>query len=633
MFESPFDNGIPDDTEVIFVSDFFVEHVLGGAELSSEALIESSPFKVHKLISSDVTVEVLNQHSDKYWIFGNYVKMDLNLIPSIIANINYSIIEYDYKFCRYRSPEKHALESGSCNCENDIHGKMISAFMHGSKSLWWMSEKQKDLYVTKFPFLSDNDNTVLSSIFSESFFMMVDYLKHKNSGTDRSKWLVLGSTSWVKGTDNAVQYAIDNDLDYELIQNLQYDDMLEKLSTAKGLVFLPAGGDTCPRIVIEAKILGCELVLNENVQHKDELWFNSGISDLVSYLHAARERFWGGISSNMNYKATISGYTTTLDCIKGGYPWRQSIESMLGFCDEVVVVDGGSTDGTYEALADWSTSDDRLRVIRIARDWDHPRFAVFDGAQKAAARSNCTMEYCWQQDADEVVHEDDYEKILKLIKSFPREADLVSLPVIEFWGNKGKARMDVTPWKWRVSKNNPSITHGIPASLRTYDEDGYLHALPGTDGCDYINKDTFELIPHASFYVAEAHNMRVAALAGNSDAVAAYTGWYQNIINMIPSVYHYSWFDIGRKIQTYKNYWSQHWQSLYDIPQEDTPDNNMFFEKPWADVSDDDITALAHELEENMAGWVFHEKVNFDNPTPALDIKYSHPAVMELTNE
>ena len=89
-------------------------------------------------------------------------------------------------------------------------------------------------------------------------------------------------------------------------------------------------------------------------------------------------------------------------------------------------------------------------VIRIVRDWDHPRFAVFDGAQKAAARSNCTMEYCWQQDADEVVHEDDYEKILKLIKSFPREADLVSLPVIEFWGNKGKARMDVTPWKWRV---------------------------------------------------------------------------------------------------------------------------------------------------------------------------------------
>jgi glycosyltransferase involved in cell wall biosynthesis len=633
MIDNPTVSEIPEDVELIFVSDYFVEQILGGAELSSEALIEASPFKVHKLRSSDVNINILNQYSDKHWIFGNYVQMDLNLIPSIIANINYSIIEYDYKYCRYRSPEKHELESGKCDCENDIHGKMISALMHASKSIWWMSEKQRDVYLTKFPFLSENDNTVLSSIFSESFFMMIDYLKHKNPNSTREKWLVLGSQSWVKGTDNAIQHAINNDLEYELVQNLQYDDMLEKLSTSKGLIFLPAGGDTCPRIVIEAKILGCDLILNDNVQHKDELWFNSGMPDLVSYLYAARERFWDGISSNMNYKPTLSGYTTTLNCNEGGYPWRQSIESMLGFCDEVVVVDGGSTDGTYKALLDWSKSEDKLNVLRIERDWDHPRFAVFDGAQKASARSNCTMEYCWQQDADEVVHENDYEKILRLTKSFPREADLVSLPVVEFWGNKGKLRMDVTPWKWRISKNNPEITHGIPANMRTNDEDGYLHALPGTDGCDYINKDTHELIPHASFYVAEAHNMRMAGLSGNADAVASYSAWYQNIINMLPSVYHYSWFDLERKIKTYKNYWSQHWQSLYNVSQEDNQENNMFFNKPWTDVTADDISALASELENKTAGWVFHEKINFDNPAPSLNVTVTHPAIMEIPNE
>ena len=33
--------------------------------------------------------------------------MDYKLIPTIVANMKYSILEYDYKFCRYRSPEKH----------------------------------------------------------------------------------------------------------------------------------------------------------------------------------------------------------------------------------------------------------------------------------------------------------------------------------------------------------------------------------------------------------------------------------------------------------------------------------------------------------------------------------------------
>ena len=231
------------------------------------------------------------------------------------------------------------------------------------------------------------------------------------------------------------------------------------------------------------------------------------------------------------------------------------------------------------------------------------------------------------------MHEKDYEKIQDLIRHFPREADLVSLPVLEFWGDKGKTRMDVTPWKWRVSKNSPNITHGIPLQLRAHDDDGYLYALPGTDGCDYIDKSTYELIPHASFYVQPVHSLRMQALAGDNTAVQKYSEWYQKITEMLPTVYHYSWFDLERKISTYKNYWSKHWQSLYNISQEDTPDNNMFFDKAWADVSNDDISKLAIQLEEKMSGWVFHEKINFNKPTPDLNVEYTHPKVMEENND
>jgi len=302
---------------------------------------------------------------------------------------------------------------------------------------------------------------------------------------------------------------------------------------------------------------------------------------------------------------------------------------MLGFCDEVVVMDGGSSDGTYDALIEWAHSEQKLKIFQTNRDWNHPRFAVFDGAQKALARSKCTMDFCWQMDADEVVHEEDYQKIKNLAKKFPGQVDLVSLPVIEYWGSAEKIRMDVTPWKWRISRNMPKITHGIPSELRVKDKNELLYAKLGTDGCDYVNFENYERIPHASFYTSEVENIRIAALSGNSEARDNYEEWFSRAIEMLPSVHHYSWIDIPRKIRTYKNYWSRHWQSLYDIDQEDTPENNMFFNKKWENVTDEEIDTLGVRLSKELGGWVFHSKVDFNAKVPHINVSRDQPAIMK----
>ena len=576
-------------------------------------------------------MDVLESGSDKYWVFGNYSAMDMNLIPSIVANLDYSVLEYDYKYCRYRSPQKHQkAELKDCDCHDQMHGKMISAFYYGAKSLWWMSEAQMYHYQNLFPFLNEKDNVVLSSVFDDAYFLTVKALKNKYKNTERKGWVVLGSTSWVKGAQESEKWCIDNKKDYEVVWGLEYGELLEKLAQSEGFVYLPAGWDTCPRMVIEAKMLGCELVLNDNVQHKDEIWFETEDPfDTEAYLFAARERFWNSITQTMNWQPTISGYTTVLDCIDHGYPWQQSIKSMLGFCNQVCVVDGGSTDGTWEQLQEWADIEPRLKIDQHVIDMSSKRFAVQDGQQKARSRKLCDSDFCWQMDADEIVHEKDYEKILSLAKNFPGQVDIVTLPVVEYWGGPEKIRIDVTPWKWRFSRNKDHITHGIPSQLRKYDEDNELYSGLGTDGCDYINNETYEVLPHAGFYTADAEKARNAALQGDEKALEAYRDWTSRVLEAVPSVLHYSWYDLPRKIKTYRDYWSQHWQSLYDIEQEDTSDNNMFFDKPWSEVSDDDIESLAKDLKEKMGGWVFHSKVDFDKPTPYMTLEFNQPLVMK----
>ena len=615
---------------IIFVSDMFVEDYVGGAELTSQALIDSSPFEVQKLHSRDLTLPMMQQGADKFWIFGNFTELNPQLIPSIVGNLKYSILEYDYKYCKARSPEKHLdVAKMPCDCHNQMNGKIVSAFFYGSMHIWWMSEKQKDRYMTMFPFLAERDNTVLSSVFDDKTLGLIKALRVANANVEKKGWIVLGSNSWIKGAEAAKQWCETNGKEYEVVWNLPYEQLLEKLSIAEGFVYLPPGGDTCPRMVIEAKLLGCKLQLNDFVQHKDEEWFaTDDLQAIEEYLYTARKTFWSGIQRAIDYKATISGYTTTLNCVKQEYPFEQSIRSMLQFCDEVCIVDGGSTDGTLDRLEALAKEDNRVKVKVVKRDWTHPRFAVFDGQQKAEARAMCTKDFCWQMDSDEVVHEADVARISDICRAMPKDADVLALPVIEYWGGPDKVRLDIQPWKWRLSRNKPNITHGIPAELRKQDDEGNLYAAEGTDGCDMIDKETHERLPHISFYTSDVENARRIAMLGNEQARLEYEQWLNAVANGLPGVFHYSWYDLPRKIRLYRDYWTKHWNSLYGKDLKDTAASNMMFDVPWSEVTDAMIEERAQQMKEKLGGWIWHRKWDGEQRTGHIRIAKTQPKIM-----
>ena len=619
-----------EEADVIFVADLFTDEYSGGAELTTEALFGTSPYKTYKLKSNELTEQLIQQGVNKTWVFFNFSALNLNLVPQIVANLYYFVTEYDYKFCRYRSIELHKKETGkACNCHNSDYGKFISSFLAGAEKIFWMSDKQKERYQERFPFLTDQKSIRLSSVFEVKDLEHMESLrKEREKNGTNGKWAILGSNSWIKGVEETKQKLtafLDGKAEYDVLSGMSYSELLKTLSKYEGFSFMPLGGDTCPRIVIESCLLGLQLCVNDNVQHVSEEWWGSEPDEIESYLLNGHRRFWDEIERHLNRGIKLSGYTTIRNVISNDYPWKQSIKSMLGFCDEVIVLDGGSDDGSYEEIVAWSKEEPKLVVKQFKRNWKDPKFALFDGANKSISRTLCSGDWCWQQDVDEIVHEDDYVKIKPLIRQMPKSLKLLCLPVIEYWGSNSKVRIDVNPWKWRLSRNDTHITHGIPAQQRRYDENGNVYSV-GSDGCDYVHNDNYQPIPHSTFYTPELHEVRTQAMTGKNElALKTYQNYMNQVVNQLPGVYHYSWFDIKRKIYTYKNYWSKHWTSMFNKEIEDIPENNMFFNKKWSEVSENEINELAKAMESKMGGWIFHSKIDFSKPTPWIKIDRKEP--------
>ena len=99
----------------------------------------------------------------------------------------------------------------------------------------------------------------------------------------------------------------------------------------------------------------------------------------------------------------ISGGVFIRDSFKGAFMLPESLINALCFCDDVLVLDLGSTDGTREFLRSVSESNPRIRVI----DGNFNRIdaGVFaDLANELISQSRQDNVFYWQ--SDEILHED-----------------------------------------------------------------------------------------------------------------------------------------------------------------------------------------------------------------------------------
>lgn len=113
---------------------------------------------------------------------------------------------------------------------------------------------------------------------------------------------------------------------------------------------------------------------------------------------------------------TLGGTLMVRNAIQYDYCVVEAINSLKELCDEIVVVNVGSDDGTAELL--WDLVDVKTTVIELSKkEWDD-----FKGREKLAHFTNVaigclTTDYNFNLQADEIIHENCFPAIRKAIET------------------------------------------------------------------------------------------------------------------------------------------------------------------------------------------------------------------------
>jgi len=109
----------------------------------------------------------------------------------------------------------------------------------------------------------------------------------------------------------------------------------------------------------------------------------------------------------MSKNLKISAFCLTTNATKFGYAFIESIKSFLPVVDELVVIDGGSTDKTIEMIE--AIGDKKIRIVsdedtKWEEDWSYSRM----GKNFNRGYHECTGDIVIKFDIDYVLHEDAY---------------------------------------------------------------------------------------------------------------------------------------------------------------------------------------------------------------------------------
>jgi glycosyltransferase involved in cell wall biosynthesis len=132
----------------------------------------------------------------------------------------------------------------------------------------------------------------------------------------------------------------------------------------------------------------------------------------------------------------VSGFTFIRNAQMLGYPFVQSIKSILPIVDEFVIALGPCADETEKMLEE--IKDPKIRIIHTKWNENMKTKGFVYGQQKSIALFNCTGDWAFYLEADEVVHETELPGIQASMEKYldDRSVEALVFDYIHFYGNQ-----------------------------------------------------------------------------------------------------------------------------------------------------------------------------------------------------
>jgi hypothetical protein len=175
----------------------------------------------------------------------------------------------------------------------------------------------------------------------------------------------------------------------------------------------------------------------------------------------------------------ISGFTFGRNLVRLDYPVVESITSILPIVDEMIVNVGHSEDNTLEVIQ--SIRDPKIRVIESVWDEEMRKEGLVLSHQANLALAECSGDWAFYIQADEVVHERDLPVIESAVRRYEGKEEVLGLMFRYFHFDGDYCSLN--PWRYRkeirVIRNNGKLeVCGDACGFHTKEDRLFMKAGP-----------------------------------------------------------------------------------------------------------------------------------------------------------
>jgi hypothetical protein len=170
----------------------------------------------------------------------------------------------------------------------------------------------------------------------------------------------------------------------------------------------------------------------------------------------------------------ISGCTFIRNGVTLGYPFIESIKCLLMICDEVVVaVSANNADNTLQLIKE--LNDPKLIIIETTWNNNMQVGGYVYGQQKMTAQFNCSGDWVFYLECDEIIHQDDIPMIKAKLHYYLADPKVEAI-AFKYYHFYGTPNLIANSPRWykseaRIIKNN----------IRSYAPDGLFWVVLTTN--------------------------------------------------------------------------------------------------------------------------------------------------------